>query len=59
MFLKFFDDADAAARFADIVPAGQWSPAAVQERLLKAMSVDEALALFRDEVRADPGPRVS
>ncbi len=59
MFLKFFDDADAAARFADIVPAGQWSPAAVQERLLKAMTVDEALALFRDEVRADPGQRVS
>jgi protein involved in temperature-dependent protein secretion len=31
----------------------------VQERLLKAMTVDEALALFRDEVRADPGQRVS
>jgi chaperone BCS1 len=59
MFLKFFDDPGAAARFADIVPAGQWSPAAVQERLLKAMSVDEALALFRDEVRADPAQRVS
>jgi chaperone BCS1 len=52
MFRKFFDDAHAAARFADIVPAGQWTPAAVQERLLKAASVDTALALFHDEVRA-------
>ena len=47
MFLKFFDDADAAERFAASVPAGQWSPAAVQERLLKAASVDVALDLFR------------
>ncbi|MBK9705132.1 MAG: hypothetical protein IPO75_17770 [Betaproteobacteria bacterium] len=47
MFLKFFDDRDAAARFAAVVPAGQWSPAAVQERLLKAASVDAAIELFR------------
>jgi hypothetical protein len=48
MFLKFFDDASAAARFASEVPPGLWSPAQVQERLLKARSVDEAIALFRD-----------
>jgi SpoVK/Ycf46/Vps4 family AAA+-type ATPase len=47
MFLKFFDDTEAAERFAASVPAGQWSPAAVQERLLKAASVDAALELFR------------
>jgi chaperone BCS1 len=47
MFLKFFDDKEAAARFAAIVPAGQWSPAAVQERLLKAASIDAAIELFR------------
>ena len=46
MFRKFFDDADAAARFADTVPADRWSPAQVQERLLKAATADEALALF-------------
>ncbi len=46
MFRKFFDDEAAAARFADTVPAGRWSPAQVQERLLKAASVDEALELF-------------
>ena len=30
MFLKFFDDADAAKRFAAAVPGDTWSPAAVQ-----------------------------
>jgi chaperone BCS1 len=47
MFLKFFDDRSAAARFAAAVPAGQWSPAAVQERLLKAPTADAAIELFR------------
>lgn len=47
MFGKFFDDPEAAARFAAAVPAGQWSPAAVQERLLKAPTVDAAIELFR------------
>ncbi len=47
MFLKFFDDADAAKRFAAAVPGETWSPAAVQERLLKAADVDEAIELFR------------
>ena len=46
MFRKFFDDANAAARFAAAVPAERWSPAQVQERLLKALSADDALALF-------------
>ncbi|MCU0769890.1 MAG: AAA family ATPase [Burkholderiaceae bacterium] len=46
MFLKFFDDASAAARFAQAVAPDRWSPAQVQERLLKARSVDEAIALF-------------
>jgi hypothetical protein len=48
MFLKFFDDASAAARFASEVAPGRWSPAQVQERLLKAQSVEEAISLFRD-----------
>jgi chaperone BCS1 len=47
MFLKFFDAADAAKRFAAAVPGETWSPAAVQERLLKAADVDEAIELFR------------
>jgi len=47
MFLKFFDDAEAAKRFAIAVPGDTWSPAAVQERLLKAGDVDEAIELFR------------
>jgi mitochondrial chaperone BCS1 len=46
MFRKFFDDAAAAARFADTVPADRWSPAQVQERLLKSTCVDDALAQF-------------
>ena len=48
MFRKFIDDAQAAARFADAVAPGRWSPAQVQERLLKAGSVEEAVALFRE-----------
>jgi chaperone BCS1 len=50
MFGKFFDDRAAAARFADTVPADRWSPAQVQERLLKAAGADDAIALFRDRV---------
>jgi len=47
MFLKFFDDAEAAKRFAAAVPGDTWSPAAVQERLLKAADVSEAIELFQ------------
>lgn len=47
MFLKFIDDPAAARRFADEVEPGRWSPAQVQERLLKAATLDEAIALFR------------
>lgn len=46
MCRKFFDDEAAAARFADAVEADRWSPAQVQERLLKAASVEEAIASF-------------
>jgi chaperone BCS1 len=46
MFRKFFDDEAAAAGFADAVAADRWSPAQVQERLLKAASAEEAIALF-------------
>ena len=46
MFRKFHDDAAAAQRFAAEQPAGRWSPAQVQERLLKSHTVDEALAQF-------------
>lgn len=48
MFLKFFDDTAAAARFADSVAPDRWSPATVQERLLKAGSVEEAGELFAE-----------
>ena len=48
MFTKFFPDPAAAARFADAVPADRWSPAQVQERLLKAADADEGIALFRE-----------
>jgi len=48
MFRKFFDDEAAAARFADAVAADRWSPAQVQERLLKAGSPDEAIGLFAE-----------
>jgi len=47
MFLKFFDDRDAAARFAAEVESGRWAPAAVQERLLKAPDPEAAIAAFR------------
>jgi hypothetical protein len=50
MFRKFFDDAEAAKRFAAAVPGETWSPAAVQERLLKATNVEEAIELFRRPV---------
>ena len=46
MFLKFIDDPAAAARFADAVAPDRWSPAQVQERLLKAGTVEEALSHF-------------
>ena len=46
MCRKFFDDEAAAARFADAVEPDRWSPAQVQERLLKAAGVDEAIASF-------------
>jgi chaperone BCS1 len=48
MFLKFFDDAAAAARFADALEPDRWSPAQVQERLLKAASADGAIGLFTE-----------
>jgi chaperone BCS1 len=47
MFLKFFDDREAARRFAEAVEPARWSPAAVQEKLLKAPTPEEALAAFR------------
>ena len=46
MFMKFFLDEKRAGEFAATVPAGKYSPASVQERLLKAKSVAEALPLF-------------
>jgi hypothetical protein len=48
MALKFVDDPGEAARFADSLAPGRWSPAQVQERLLQAADVDEALALFAE-----------
>jgi len=48
MFRKFFDDPAAAERFADAVAPDRWSPAQVQERLLKAADADEGIALFRE-----------
>ena len=48
MFLKFLPDAAAAKRFATSQPAGRWSPAQVQERLLKAQGVEDAFAQFAD-----------
>ncbi|HEX4943283.1 MAG TPA: AAA family ATPase [Usitatibacteraceae bacterium] len=53
MFTKFIHDPVAAARFADAVQADRWSPAQVQERLLKAGSVDEALELFRERAEGE------
>jgi len=49
MFRKFFDDEAAAQQFAEVAGAGRWSPAAVQERLLKAASAQEALELFAQQ----------
>ena len=59
MFLKFFDDPSAAARFANEVAPDRWSPAQVQERLLKAESVDEALRLFHEPVAASAVRRLN
>jgi hypothetical protein len=53
MFRKFFDDAEAAARFADALAPDRWSPAQVQERLLKAASPEEAMALFAEPPLAE------
>jgi len=47
MFLKFFDDPAAADEFAAALEPGYWSPAEVQERLLKAADAHAALALFQ------------
>jgi chaperone BCS1 len=46
MFNKFFEGEAAAAAFADAVACDTWSPAQVQERLLKATTPEEAVALF-------------
>jgi chaperone BCS1 len=51
MFRTFFDDEDAAARFAETTGPQRWSPAQVQERLLKASSPQQALAML-----AEPPP---
>jgi chaperone BCS1 len=53
MFRKFFDDEAAAARFAEVVAADRRSPAQVQERLLKAASTEEAIALFSGQPSAE------
>jgi len=58
MFLKFIDDAEAATRFANAVDVGRWSPAQVQERLLKAADSDEALAMFGAPLADDAVPRL-
>ena len=47
MFRKFFDDEAAAHAFAASLEADCWSPAEVQERLLKAGDAAEAVELFR------------
>ena len=46
MFRKFFDDAELAARFSENLAEGTYSPATLQERLLKARDAAEALAAF-------------
>lgn len=46
MFLKFFTDADAVKRFAASFPSGEFSPATIQERLLKSKSLKQALVAF-------------
>ena len=45
-FLKFFPDADAAKRFAAAIPAAEFSPATIKERLLKVASIEPAFAAF-------------
>jgi hypothetical protein len=50
MFVKFIDDGAAAERFADAVRPDTWSPAQVQERLLKATTLEHAIALFDEAV---------
>jgi chaperone BCS1 len=55
MFRKFFDDPVAAARFAGTVSADRFSPAQVQERLLKAADAEEAIALFHERASASDG----
>jgi chaperone BCS1 len=47
MFLKFFDDPAAADVFASALEPGLWSPAEVQERLLKADDPRSALEHFQ------------
>jgi chaperone BCS1 len=49
MFRKFFDDEAAATRFADGLPEHHYAPATLQERLLKAHDIGEALAAFEFE----------
>ena len=56
MFRKFFDDEAAAAQFADSVAPDRWSPAQVQERLLKAATAQEAIALFAEAPLAQAIP---
>jgi mitochondrial chaperone BCS1 len=46
MFMKFFPDLGAAERFAKLIPAGEVSPATIQEQLLKSKNIDEAFAAF-------------
>lgn len=48
MFRKFFEDEDAAARFAETAGPQRWSPAQVQEQLLKASSAQEAPAMLAE-----------
>jgi len=52
MFLKFFDDQAAATRFAEAVSADRWSPAQLQEQLLKATSAEEAIEQFVEPLAA-------
>ena len=46
MFLKFFPDVDAAKRFAAGIPRGDFSPARIQERLLKSKSIEQEFLAF-------------
>ena len=51
-FPKFFPDADAAKRFAAGIPGGDFSPATIQERLLKSKSIEQAFLAFRPDPSA-------